>query len=79
MLGPFLRATREQLGLTQTALADTLGVSQGTVSAVECGRVGLGLDDFADWSAALHLTDEQRLEALRLAGLPRESVQPGAA
>ena len=79
MLGQYLKAAREAAGMTQMDLATRLRVSQSKVSGIEVGRNAVGADDLSAWSSALQLTDEQRLEALRLAGLPRESVQPGAA
>ncbi|WP_082628261.1 helix-turn-helix domain-containing protein [Actinobaculum massiliense] len=36
-----LRAMRERLGYTLTTLADELGVSRGTLSAIETGRRGI--------------------------------------
>ena len=33
-----LKSIREQLGVSQAAIADALGLSQGNISHCECGR-----------------------------------------
>ena len=37
-LGPLLRSARKQAGLSQTRLAQPLGMSRATISALEGGR-----------------------------------------
>lgn len=66
-IGGFLRDKRVALGLTQVDLATRLKCSQARVSAVENGTCGLGIDDFAEWAAALNLSAEEKLEAIRRA------------
>lgn len=59
-----VRAARTQAGLTVRELADRLGVSAATVSAIENGRTGISVDRLRDLAAALDTT------AARLLGTP---------
>ena len=43
-IGAIIKQARLAEGLTQTQLADRLGIAQSTVAAVEAGTQGLGLD-----------------------------------
>ena len=43
-IGFIIRDARLAKGMTQEELADKLGVTQSTISEVECGIRGLGLD-----------------------------------
>lgn len=43
-IGKIIREARLRLGMTQTELANRLGVGQSTISEVELGRRSLGLD-----------------------------------
>jgi transcriptional regulator with XRE-family HTH domain len=43
-IGQVIKQARMAEGLTQSQLADRLGVAQSTIAAVEAGTQGLGLD-----------------------------------
>ena len=51
-----LRTRREELGLTQVALADRLGVGQPYISDLEAGRKRPLVDTLADIAEALETT-----------------------
>jgi transcriptional regulator with XRE-family HTH domain len=52
-VGQELRAARERIGLSQTALADRLGVSPAYISKIEAGRANLTVGALARISTAL--------------------------
>lgn len=49
VLGQYLRAIREHRGLTQTQLADSVGMRQADVSDVERGAINYGIDTLLDY------------------------------
>jgi len=64
--GRFIASMRIEAELTQTALADILGVSNRTISKWECGN---GLPDVSLWRLlceTLHITADELLRGERL-------------
>lgn len=68
-LGRFLRQHRRERGLTGSELADTLGVSQGTISKLESGRLDADLDFLAKFVQTLRLPRKDAAKLMRLAGV----------
>jgi transcriptional regulator with XRE-family HTH domain len=54
-IGVRLRGLRESAGLTQAALAETMGCSQGWIVQVESGRRPASLETLHRWAVALDL------------------------
>jgi len=54
-LGSVLQATRKALGLTQSALASRIGLSQSRVSHLELNAQELSFEQLLAWCAALDL------------------------
>nr|WP_081724258.1 helix-turn-helix transcriptional regulator [Advenella kashmirensis] len=54
-LGAILQATRKTLGMTQSALASRLGLSQSRVSYLELHAHELSVEQLLAWSAVLNL------------------------
>lgn len=66
-LGRFLRALREEVGVTQVELGARLDLQQTSISAIEGGRQSVSAAQLSRWLAVCGATDEQRVEATRLA------------
>lgn len=62
-LGAVIRDGRSLAGLTQTELANRVGVDQGTVSSWECGIATPRMDVFGKVAVALNLAIDIRLIA----------------
>lgn len=60
-----LKAWRDRLGMTQEELAAKIGIDRSVLSRLERDERRMTLDTFARLADALHLTDEERLAALR--------------
>lgn len=69
--GSAIRAARRARGLTLRELAQRLGVSAATVSAVENGKTGISVTRLQDCARALGLTPTQILEGVVAAPAPR--------
>lgn len=54
-LGAMLQASRKALGLTQSALASRIGLSQSRVSHLELHAQELSVEQLLAWCAALDL------------------------
>lgn len=54
-LGALLQATRKAQGLTQTALASRIGLSQSRISHLELHAQELSVEQLLAWCAALGL------------------------
>ena len=54
-LSPLLQAARKSAGLSQTALAKRLGISQSRMSAMELDPASINLDQLLALVAALNL------------------------
>jgi transcriptional regulator with XRE-family HTH domain len=64
-VGMTLRACRERAGLSQTQVADRVGMTQPKISRIELGDVdNLSARDLARLVDALSLSDEQILNLL---------------
>jgi transcriptional regulator with XRE-family HTH domain len=74
-LGAFLRARRQELGLTVDQVAERLLCSPSKVSRMETGQRGATARDVRDLCALYEITDEQECE--RLMTLAREGKQQG--
>jgi transcriptional regulator with XRE-family HTH domain len=55
VVGREIKDTRQALGLTQSAVAERLGVSPSYISAVEAGRRNLTLGQLANIANAMRL------------------------
>lgn len=66
MLASFVKARREELGLSQTALGKKVPVSQAFVNKIEQGGP-VPLDKLDQWAKALRLDDKGTAEFQRLA------------
>jgi len=55
-VGAAIRARREELGLTQTQVADRVAMSRASVTNIECGRQSLLLDQLYRFAEALETT-----------------------
>jgi HTH-type transcriptional regulator/antitoxin HipB len=53
-LGPLLQSARKSAGLSQTALAQRLGISQSRVSAMELDPGSISVEQLLALLAALH-------------------------
>ena len=62
-----MRAWRERLGLNQVDLATRVGLDQSKISRLERGERGVSAVELGLLCKALELTDDERLDALRLA------------
>lgn len=81
--GSAIRAARRARGLTLRELAQRLGVSAATVSAVENGKTGISVARLQECARALGLTPAQILEGAVAAPAPRPDQtasvqQPGS-
>lgn len=66
-VGMTLRACRERVGLSQTQVADRVGMTQPKISRIELGDVdNLSARDLARLVDALNLSDEQVLNLLAI-------------
>lgn len=54
-MGPLLQAARKSAGLSQSDVAQRLGLSQSRVSAMELDPGCISLDQLLAWLAALNL------------------------
>jgi transcriptional regulator with XRE-family HTH domain len=55
-LGKAIRARREALDLTQSEVSDSVGMSRGSVTNIECGRQSLLVDQLYKFAEALKTT-----------------------
>jgi HTH-type transcriptional regulator/antitoxin HipB len=53
-LGPLLRSARKSAGLSQTALAQRLGISQSRISSMELDPGSISVEQLLTLLAALH-------------------------
>lgn len=60
-----LRDRRKEMGLSQRALAEKLGLHKQFVSRVELGERRLDVVEFADFASALNLDPADLLKPLR--------------
>jgi len=74
-IGEFIRQHRVARGLTQTALAERLGVVQGAVSNWENEYNDIRREDFVRVAEALEIPEPEWPEAMRL---PVRHVEPTA-
>lgn len=65
-VGQRLRAIRIERGLSQVELAETLGVTQPNISAVEIGRRGLTIQQLVRLARALHVSPDDILGEKRV-------------
>ena len=72
----FITSLREAMGLTQSELAEKVGVSKMTVSRWECGRMQPGP---AMANAILKLQAEARRDGVKIDGEKRTSGRPSSA
>jgi HTH-type transcriptional regulator/antitoxin HipB len=63
-LGPLLQAARKSSGLSQTALAGRLGISQSRLSAMELNPASINLGQLLALCAALQLELHLQAKAL---------------
>lgn len=67
-IGTYLRAARTAAGLSQEAAAEAAGSVQTTISLVEVGARGVGVDLLTRLARVYQMSDAEMAEALRLAG-----------
>lgn len=60
--GSAVRARRVELGMSQEALAAEAGIHRTYISAIELGKVSVGLDVSKKVAEALHLSLAQLIE-----------------
>ena len=65
-LGDLIRSRREDLGLSQTTLAERLNKKQSTVSAWETGENGVRMADLPALARELKFTAEQFASAMSI-------------
>ena len=68
-LGEQLRAIRKARRVTGAELAEAIGVTQGTVSKMETGRLSPDIDYLSKFAHILRLEPTQAAELMRLAGV----------
>ena len=68
-LGGLLRGARKLAGLSGVSLAETLGLSQSTLSRIELGQGAVSPDLAASWATACRLDPERTAEITALAEL----------
>jgi transcriptional regulator with XRE-family HTH domain len=76
LAGQRIRATREDLGLTQLQLAERLGVSQPVVAALETGRGNPTIGQLAAVAAALQVGLDIAFPVLPATPRPGVTVAP---
>ena len=64
-IGARLRAIRQRKGLTQDQLARAIGSHFTAISAVECGRRALTLQQAATLAAALQVSPDELISPIR--------------
>src|ERR1700722_10729039 len=75
-LGQALRRFRRERGITGGELASHVGVGQGTISKVECGRLVPDLDFLSKFASVLRLKQDDAAAVMRLAGVVPNGVTP---
>jgi len=75
-LGQALRRFRRERGITGAELASHVGVGQGTISKIECGRLVPDLDFLSKFASVLRLKEEDAAAAMRLAGVVPSGITP---
>ena len=73
-LSPLLQAARKSTGLSQTALATRLGISQSRMSAMELDPASINLDQLMALVAALNL--ELLVQTKAASGSGKASAKP---
>lgn len=76
MLGAYLKTLRERAKLKQADLGELLGYGQTGISTMEMGRQTISAPVLGRWLDAVQATDEERLEALRLAHAQPSDARP---
>lgn len=66
--GKLIRRWRDELGVSQLALANLADVHQVTIASLETGRNGTGIESLNSIAAALNLTTKQRVQLIEAAG-----------
>jgi len=69
--GAWLKARREEAGLTQDEFGDAIGISKSMVSQIETGRVGKGQKPWRPQPDAV----KEMARALRAAGVPVSTAE----
>ena len=75
-LGRVLRQFRRERGITGGELALHVGVGQGTISKIECGRLVPDLDFLSKFASVLRLKEGDAAAVMRLAGVVPNGVTP---
>jgi len=75
-LGRILRRFRRERGITGGELASHVGVGQGTISKIECGRLVPDLDFLSKFASVLRLKEGDAAAVMRLAGVVPSGVTP---
>ena len=75
-LGKTLRRFRRERGITGSELASHVGVGQGTISKIECGRLVPDLDFLSKFASVLRLKEGDATALMRLAGVVPSGVTP---
>ena len=73
-LSPLLQAARKSAGLSQTALAKRLGISQSRMSAMELDPASINLNQLLALVAALNL--ELMVQTKAASGSDKASAKP---
>ncbi len=71
-VGRLVRDARKQAGVTQQALADSIGCSKAHLSLMESGRRTISVDRAARMEQALGLADHQLVDAVQWGSVPAE-------
>ena len=63
IVGQNIRKRRSELNMTQTELADKLGITAGAISDIELGKRSPGIKTIAEFSEALRIPPSYLLSA----------------
>ena len=75
-LGETLRRFRRERGITGGELASHVGVGQGTISKIECGRLVPDLDFLSKFASVLRLKQDDAAAVMRMAGVVVNGITP---